>query len=68
MWSQGPLQRFDLTADPEESHPIDLPADDARAPELERRKQALLESKARGQAKGVDPEVMKSLEAIGYIN
>jgi hypothetical protein len=68
MWSQGPLQRFDLTADPEESHPIDLPADDARAPELERRTQALLESKARGQAKGVDPEVMKSLEAIGYIN
>jgi hypothetical protein len=65
FWSGGKLSEVDLVADPKE---LALKPATANDPAVDRHVQALLKSKqiALGEAK--DPEVMRMLEAVGYVN
>jgi hypothetical protein len=68
MWHEDRNLRFDITADPREIAPTPLTADDPRIAELTRRYDDLMRSKARALGQGQDPDMMQTLQAIGYLD
>lgn len=65
LWMSGRHMRLDLTEDPEEQRPLDLPPDQASAEllALVDEVQALAASD-----EGIDPELLEALHAAGYVD
>jgi predicted AlkP superfamily pyrophosphatase or phosphodiesterase len=68
MWHEDQNRRYDPTSDPREVSPAPVAADDPMTPELTRRHAQLLQSKARALGQGPDPDMMQTLQAIGYLD
>jgi hypothetical protein len=66
MWIDGTQGSFDPVADPLELHMSPLDADPAEG-QLAELVKALSESKAKALGTGMDPDMMKMLEAVGYV-
>ena len=68
LWIDGKVRTFDLTTDPTEKSP-QKPADDAPLPpQLDADVKALAALQAAAASQSADPEVMKMLESVGYVN
>jgi hypothetical protein len=68
MWHEDEYRRYDPTIDPKETSPIPVPPEDPMTEELARRRDELMRSKAHALGQGQDPDMMKTLQAIGYLD